>query len=147
MLDRRRYALGQVKGQTEGVEVTPYVGLPADGVESVIGWDGRGCNVSFSTSKLRDETQGSLTTHMGTPATVYPDMHMAFLKGLNQRRAGRRAARITNMKASLEEKVSSMVRSPPSIRSSHLRISPGGGCESVSVAEMKLNAGPSPIMF
>ena len=142
MLDRKCNVLGQVKGQTEDVEVTPVIGLLAHGVESVIGRDGRRCNSPFSTSKHKNKIQGSLTTHMGSPATVYPDMHKAFLKGLYQRRAGTRAARITHMNASREEKVSSMMRSPPSIRSSHLWMSPVGGYKSVRVAEMKLNARP-----
>jgi len=81
MLDRRWNALGQVEGQTKDVEVAPSVGLSAHGVEPVVGRDGRRCNSSFSTSKLRNQTQGSLTTYMGAPATVYPDMHKAFLKG------------------------------------------------------------------
>ena len=141
-LDRRFNALGQVKGQTEDVEVTPCIGLPVRGVESVIGRGGRRCNGSFSRCKLRNKTQGSLTTYMGAPATVYPDIHKAFLKGLYQRRAGRRAARTTHMNASREEKVSSMMRSPPSIRSSHLWIAPREECKGMRVAEMKLNARP-----
>ena len=46
------------------------------------------------------------------------------------------------MNASREEKVSSMMRSPPSIRSSHLWTSPVGERKGVRVAEMKLNARP-----
>jgi len=142
VLDHRRNALGHVKGQTEDVEVTPCVNLPARGLESVVRRDGRRDNGAFSTSKRRNRTQGSLTTYRGTPLTVYPDIHMAFLKGWRQRRAGRRTATTTDMNASREEKVSSMVRSPPSIRSSHLRTSPAGEGKGVKVAEMKLNMRP-----
>ena len=46
------------------------------------------------------------------------------------------------MNASREEKVSSMVRSLPSMHSSHLWISPVGERKGVRVAEMKLNARP-----
>ena len=49
---------------------------------------------------------------------------------------------ITHMNASREEKVSSMVRSLPSIRSSHLWISPVRERKGVRDAEMKLNARP-----
>lgn len=100
--------LDQIKGQTEDIEVAPCVRLLGSTEEPVIDGGGRLCNGSVPMSKVNRETRGHLRAYMGTPSTVYPDMHKAFLLGLYQRRIAGRTARSTHMNASREEKVSSM---------------------------------------